>query len=62
MLSAGETQGEHPMVTTRLGVIRVMVLEITRGLRSAESSGQQRQPLPVRVRVSLEVTWREKIL
>ena len=34
-----------------------MVLEITRGLRSAKSSSKQSQAVPVRVLVSLEITW-----
>ena len=52
-----QVQCAPPVVNPQVRVIGVMVLEITRGLRSTESSGQQRQAVPVRVLVSLEITW-----
>ena len=52
-----QVQCAPPVVITQVRAIRVMVLEITRGLRSTEGSGQQRQAVPVRVLVSLEITW-----
>ena len=45
------------MVITQVSITRVMVLEITGGLRSAECSSKQSQAVPVRVLVSLEITW-----
>ena len=52
-----QVQCAPPVVNTQVSIIGFMVLEITRGLRSAESSSKQSQPVPVSLLVSLEITW-----